>query len=157
MQARWIRMTAKEFDASCASIAAAQSSRSAPVLAWAQAETEYRYSLIAPRVRLPGKEGRWLSWGLSAAIATYREFGYPAYLDQGISLYGKCIAEASIHTVGSCVLVASSFLARFPRAYIATPSAVLEQAFRLRLEAQHGWQFDHSWPTLHERVDYAVA
>jgi hypothetical protein len=36
---------------------------------------------------------------------------------------------------------------RFPGSCVATPSFELEQAFRLRLEAQHGWQFDHSWPT----------
>jgi len=31
------------------------------------------------------------------------------------------------------------------------PSRDLEDAFRVRLEAQHGWQFDHSWPTEPER------
>ena len=39
----------------------------------------------------------------------------------------------------------------------ADPSLELEQAFRLRLEAQHGWQFEHSWPTRPETVDCAVA
>jgi hypothetical protein len=157
MNARWIRMAAKPFEASCASLAAAQHGRSAPVLAWAQDETEYRYALIAPRVRAPGKESRWLSWGLSAAVATYRQFGYPAYLDKGISLYGRRIAEASVRSVGECVLVASCFLRHFPAAVIATPSAMLEQAFRLRLEAQHGWQFDHSWPTALEEPSPASA
>jgi hypothetical protein len=33
----------------------------------------------------------------------------------------------------------------------------MEEAFRLRLEAQHGWQFDHSWPSEHEMPKYAVA
>jgi hypothetical protein len=32
------------------------------------------------------------------------------------------------------------------------PSRDLEEAFRIRLEAQHGWQFDHSWPTAPERA-----
>ena len=44
-------------------------------------------------------------------------------------------------------MIASSFLTRFPAQCVATPSRELEQAFRLRLEAQHGWQFDNSWPT----------
>jgi hypothetical protein len=33
----------------------------------------------------------------------------------------------------------------------------MEEAFRLRLEAQHGWQFDYSWPSEHEMPKYAVA
>ena len=32
-----------------------------------------------------------------------------------------------------------------PGSCVATPSRELEHAFRLRLEAQHGWEFDHSW------------
>jgi hypothetical protein len=28
---------------------------------------------------------------------------------------------------------------------------------RLRLEAQHGWQFDNSWPPARERAGYALA
>jgi hypothetical protein len=48
-------------------------------------------------------------------------------------------------------VVGSSFVKQFPQKCVATPSSMLEQAFRLRLEAQHGWQFDHSWPTEPER------
>jgi hypothetical protein len=40
---------------------------------------------------------------------------------------------------------------------VAVPARDLEQAFRLRLEAQHGWQFDTSWPSRAERLNYAVA
>jgi hypothetical protein len=36
---------------------------------------------------------------------------------------------------------------RFPGSCVATPSLELEHAFRLRLEAQHGWEFDYSWPS----------
>ncbi|MGH9848099.1 MAG: hypothetical protein ACREEM_56160 [Blastocatellia bacterium] len=64
---------------------------------------------------------------------------------------------APMAVVRECVLVASSFLVRFPAARAATPSALLEEALRLRLESQHGWQFDTSWPTAPERVDYALA
>jgi hypothetical protein len=49
------------------------------------------------------------------------------------------------------VAIRSAFLLQFPGSCVATPSRELEQAFRLRLEAQHGWQFDHSWPTEPER------
>jgi len=147
MKARWIRLQAHEFGAACSQLAAVQGNDALPVLAWGRGETTYEFALIAPRLRAPGRESRWLPWGLSAAIATYRQFGYPAYLEEGICLHGKRIAEAAARTAGECVLVASSFLLRFPQARLATPSAMLEQAFRLRLEAQHGWQFDHSWPT----------
>jgi hypothetical protein len=41
---------------------------------------------------------------------------------------------------------------RFPGSCVATPSVELAHAFRLRLEAQHGWQFDHSWPSAPESV-----
>jgi hypothetical protein len=39
------------------------------------------------------------------------------------------------------------------------PSEALEVAFRLRLEAQHGWEFDHSWlgaKSLVDRPDLAA-
>jgi hypothetical protein len=45
----------------------------------------------------------------------------------------------------------------FPSSCVATPSRELEEAFRLRLEAQHGWQFDTSWPTESETLHYALA
>ncbi|TMG73367.1 MAG: hypothetical protein E6H77_13565 [Betaproteobacteria bacterium] len=52
--------------------------------------------------------------------------------------------------LGGCVVLASSFLMRFPGNCVATPSFELEQAFRLRLEAQHGWSFEFSWPSPRE-------
>jgi len=147
-----------EFDTACTRLAAAQRGDSPPVLAWGQAERQYLFALVAPRKRAPGRSTRWLSWGLTAAIATYRQFGYAAYLDgDGIWLYGRKIGEATVRTVGECAVIASSFLLRFPEACVITPTAELEQAFRLRLEAQHGWQFDHSWPTEPETAHYAHA
>jgi len=161
MMARWIRLGAVEpleFDAACAGLAAAQLWRSAPILAWAQAQTHYLFALIAPRKLAPGRPSRWLAWALAPAVATYRQFGVAAYLDgEGIWLHGRRIAGAAVRPIGECAVVSSSFLARFPAACIATPSFELEQAFRLRLEAQHGWQFDHSWPSAPESVKYAVA
>jgi hypothetical protein len=66
-------------------------------------------------------------------------------------LHGHRIAASSVRAVGECAVVASSFLLQFPAKCVAVPSRDLEDAFRLRLEAQHGWQFDHSWPTEPER------
>ncbi|HZS69325.1 MAG TPA: hypothetical protein VFA72_19620, partial [Burkholderiales bacterium] len=58
--------------------------------------------------------------------------------------------------LGECVVIASSFLMRFPGRCVATPSFELEQAFRLRLEAQHGWTFDFSWPSASEAQSIAA-
>jgi hypothetical protein len=161
MKARWIRLGSiepLEFDAACARLAAAQAPGAAPILAWAQAETQYLFALIAPRKFAPGRATRWLSWALAPAAATYRQFGLPAYLDaQGVCLHGRRISEAVVQAIGECAVVASSFLLRFPAKCVATPSFELEQAFRLRLEAQHGWEFDSSWPTEIEGARYAVA
>lgn len=161
MKARWIRfgvVEPRQFEAACARLAVAQRMRSVPILAWARADAQFLFAVIALRKHAPGRTTRWPSWALAPAVATYRQFGLPAYLDgPGIWLHGQRIAEARVQEVRECVLVASSFLARFPEACVVTPSAALEEAFRLRIEAQHGWQFDHSWPTTPERADYAFA
>jgi hypothetical protein len=62
-----------------------------------------------------------------------------------------------VEAIGECVVVAASFLLQFPAQCAATPSFELEQAFRMRLEAQHGWQFEHSWPSAAEMPSYAIA
>jgi len=160
VKARWIRLGAvaqREFDATYAAIAAVQGQRAAPVLLWAEEAARYPFALIAPLKFAPGRSQRWLSWGLAAAAATYRQFGVPAYLDDELRLHGHDIAQTRVAAHGECAVVASSFLMRFPGSCVPTPSRVLEEAFRLRLEAQHGWQFDHSWPAAHERLDYAIA
>jgi hypothetical protein len=161
MSARWIRlgtMEPHEFHDAAWRLAAAQRGAARPALLWAQTETEYLFALVAPRKLAPGRTSRWLSWGLAAAVATYRQFCLGAYLEgDAIWLHGRKIADGTVQSVGDCVLVASSFLAQFPAACVATPSHELEEAFRLRLEAQHGWQFDHSWPTETESAKYVVA
>lgn len=129
-------------------IAAAQVDDAPPILAWGEAEAHYLFAVIAPRKFAPGRERRWLAWGLTPAVATYRLFGLPAYLEgDAIALHGVAIAGAAAQAIGECVVVSSSFLAHFPASCVATPSAELEEAFRMRLEAQHGWEFDTSWPT----------
>ena len=139
-------------------LANAQRERAHPALLWAQSESEYLFALVAPRRLAPGRSTRWLSWGLAAAIATYRQFGLGAYLDaEAIWLHGRKIADGAVETVRHCVVVSSSFLVQFPSQCVPTPSRELEDAFRVRLEAQHGWQFDHSWPTETESAKYVVA
>ena len=159
MVARWIRLgplAQCEFDASCATLAAMQARTAPPILLWAEEAARYPFALIAPLKFAPGRKDRWLSWGLAAAVATYRQFEIPAYLDGEIYLHGRDIAASKVALVGDCVVVSSSFLMRFPQRCVATPSFELEQAFRLRLEAQHGWSFDSSWPSASEAVSLAA-
>jgi hypothetical protein len=156
MMARWIRLGAMEpqdFEPLYSRLAVAQSTSAAPALLWAQAQTQYLFALVAPRRLAPGRVTRWFPWAAAPAIATYRQFGLAAYLDdEAVWLHGRKIADGTVRTIGECAVVASSFLAQFPAKCVAVPSRDLEDAFRVRLEAQHGWQFDHSWPTAPERA-----
>jgi hypothetical protein len=161
MMARWIRLGSIEpldFDEACARVAAAQWRGASPIVLWGEGEAAYPFALIAPLRLAPGNRLRWLSWGLAPAIAAYRQFGVPAYLNENeLWLHGRRIADSIAEPIGQCVVVASSFLAQFPAKCVPTPGPALEQAYRLRLEAQHGWEFEHSWPTRPETLDYAVA
>ena len=151
MMARWIRLACPEFDSACARLAQAQAGGAAPVLAWAQGDARHLFALIAPLKYAPGRRKRWFSWAAAPAAATYRQFGLPAYLEgEALWLHGRKIADGAVSAIGECAVIASSFLARFP-------PRELEQAFRLRLEAQHGWQFDTSWPSEAETLRYAIA
>lgn len=154
MKARWIRLGALDatgFEETVTRLAAAQGERSAPILAWAESGSQFLFALITPRRHAPGRAWRWLAWALAPAVATYRQFGLRAYLDgDAIALHGEKIGRATSRVIGECAVIACSFLGRFPAKCVATPSSVLEQAFRQRLEAQHGWEFDHSWPTEQE-------
>jgi hypothetical protein len=136
MLARWIRsgrVGPGEFDAASLRLAVAQPRQAAPILLWGEAEASYPF-------------------------AAYRQFGVRAYLqDDALWLHGQRVAETSVALAGECVVVASAFLMSFPSSCVATPSRELEQAFRLRLEAQHGWQFEHSWPSGAELPALAAA
>jgi hypothetical protein len=150
MKARWMRFRGAEaqFEAVCGRLALAQPRTAPPILAWAR-EDAFRFALIAPLKFAPGRAARWLAWALAPAVATCRQFGVPAYLDDGaIWLHGCRSCEASARVIGECAVVSSSFPRSFPAIYLPA----LEHAFRLRLEAQHGWQFDHSWPTQREAL-----
>jgi hypothetical protein len=161
MMARWIRLGSpgpSEFDSACLRLAQAQAGCAAPILAWAQGDQRHLFALIAPLKHAPGRRIRWFSWGAASAAAAYRQFGLPAYVEgEALWLHGRRIAEGSVRVVGECALIASSFLASFPAQCAALSARDLEQAFRLRLEAQHGWQFDTSWPTESETLHYALA
>jgi hypothetical protein len=161
MMARWIRMQCDAppgFEAARERLAVAQARQAAPILLWGEGERSYPFALIAPLRLAPGKRRRWPSWGLAAAVAAYRQFGVPAYLqDDALWLHGRRIADTAVEVAGECAVIASAFLAHFPASCIATPSRELEQAFRLRLEAQHGWQFEHSWPSGAELPALAAA
>lgn len=159
MLARWIRLGAlaqRDFDAAYASLAHVQARTAAPILLWAEEAARFPFALIAPLKHAPGRRDRWLSWGLASAVATYRQFEVPAYLDGEIFLHGRDIAHTRVACIGECAVIASSFLMRFPGRSVATPSFDLEQAFRMRLEAQHGWTFDFSWPSASESVSLAA-
>lgn len=165
MLARWIRLRGEggplgpeEFGAACLRLAVAQPRHAAPILLWGEGETSYPFALIAALRLLPGKRWRWPAWGLAAAVAAYRQFDVPAYFqDDALWLHGRRVADTAVDTAGECVVIASAFLMSFPSSCVATPSRELEQAFRLRLEAQHGWQFEHSWPSGAELPALAAA
>jgi hypothetical protein len=161
MMARWIRLGSigpLDFDEACGRVAVVQLNGASPIVLWGEGEAAYPFALIAPLRLAPGNRLRWPSWGLAPAVAAYRQFDVPAYLnDNELWLHGRRIAESVVETIGACIVVASSFLGQFPAKCVPTPSAALEQAYRLRLEAQHGWEFEHSWPTRPETLDYAVA
>jgi lipoate-protein ligase A len=157
-------------------------------LVWVD-EHQYVFVLIAPRRLAPGRPARWFSWALAPAVATYRQFGLPAYLnEQDIWLHGRKIAGSGAATIGECAVVASSFLLRFPADAFAEsvagpsrdfrswlrdglslamtewadhgavpPERDLEEAFRARIGAQHGWSFENSWPSAAEQGRIAEA
>ena len=96
MLARWIRLGSlgqRQFDASCTALAALQSRTAVPILLWGEEAARYLFALIAPLKFAPGRKDRWLSWGLAAAVATYRQFEIPAYLEsskeRNIAFYAR--------------------------------------------------------------------
>lgn len=167
-RARWIRLgrvEPPELHAACSGLAATQARDAEPIVLWAQAraylldEPQYAFALIAPWRLAPGRPARWFAWALSPAIATYREYGLRAYLNgTDVWLHGRKIAGCSAATIGGCAVIASSFPVDLPAAYAETPpERTLEAAFRARIEAQYGWQFDSAWPGAAEQAAIAQA
>ena len=171
--ARWMRLGRTgpgDLLAACSGLALAQESRADPIVLWAQPnapvlgdlvrieENQHAFVLIVPRRLAPGRISRWRAWGLAPVLATYRHFGVRAYFDDGaVRLNGRTIGECGAQAINGCAVIASSFLPRLPEALADWPEPSLETVFRNRIEAQHGWQFDNSWPTAREQAAIADA
>jgi len=162
MAARWIRLASNGdamLRAAVAGFARVQSARAAPAVIWARNEQDFfAFSLVAPLRLAPGRSRRWRPWALAPSIATYRQFGERAYLDNGdLWLGGRRIAASEAAAIGDCAVISSSFLARLPRAHAGWTKRNVENVFRDRMEAQHGWQFENCWPSASERTEIAEA
>ena len=145
--ARWIRLRPPHraaMQAACAGFAQAQSPDALPAALWARIENEqHAIAFVAPLKYVPGRSTRWRSWGLAPLVATYRQLGLSAYTDaERICISGQPISGVEATTVGACALIVASFTA-WGESFI--------DALRHRVEAQYGWQFDHSWPADLER------
>ena len=159
-----------ELRAACIGLATSQPRRAAPILLWSRArapihgglldveEGHFAFVLIVPLLIAPGRRSRWRAWGIAPALATYRQFGVRAYLDEdALCLNGRRIGASGALAIGGCALMAGSFLPRLPKALDAWVERDLEGAFRERIEAQHGWEFENSWPAAAERIAIADA
>lgn len=169
--ARWIRQGGIEpriLLATVAALAFRQAGRAAPILLWARAASPVEgdwlnaeqgqpvFALIVPARLAPGRESRRIPWALAPAIAAYRQLGVRAYANgNDIWLNGRRIARGAAASLGGSVMVSGSFLAGLPGA--GFEEQVVEAVFRLRLEAQFGWQFDTSWASEAERAAIAEA
>jgi hypothetical protein len=145
--ARWIRMDrddAAALRAGFVAFARAQSRHSRPAVLWGRAgDSECGFALVAPFKFAPGRRQRWPVWGLASLAAAWRRHGVRACLEaDAISVAGERVAACESAAVGDCAMVACSF-------------DWMENAFmetlRGRIESQHGWQFDHCWPSVAER------
>ena len=149
--ARWIRLEARDerdFRAACDGFARAQRARSAPAVLWAR---DIGLALVVPVKFAPGRPQRWRAWGLAPLVAAFRQAGLRAYLeDDGLWLGGRRIASGEARAEGGCVVIAARF---------ATPEARFLEKLRERIESQHGWQFDHAWPSTAEKdaIEEALA
>ena len=138
----------------------------------AAGSAEFGFTFIVPAHLAPGKSARWAAWALSPALAAYREFGLRAYLEGGdIYTHGKRIAAGRIERVNGCAVATANLRACFDetpasergaafRAWLregvglaltqlgddALSERSFESALRARIEAQHEWQFENSWP-----------
>jgi hypothetical protein len=171
--ARWIHSAPvgpRGLHAACAGLALAQQARSAPLVFWARVnapvagdpcaieEDHYAIALIAPLRHAPGRRSRRRAWALAPVLAAYRYFGVHAYLDDdAVCLGGRQIATCGAQEIGACAVLVSSFLPCPPGALAEWAERDLEAALRVRIESQHGWQFENSWPTEAERAAIADA
>ena len=144
--ARWIRVAPIEDEdgrwAICSALASVQGKTSPPLLMWVQGAARHDFALIVPRRFAPGRPSRWAAWALSPTIALCRQFGMPVYLDEGrLWLHGRSFADSRTEEVGEGMLTEASMTIPFP------VERHVEDSLRLRIEAQHEWRFETSWPT----------
>ena len=145
--ARWIRLEAAggpELRAAFTRFARVQTDASAPAALWGRsAQGELALALVAPQKFAPGHARRWCAWALSPLVAALRAAGLRAYLEgDGVFSGGRRVAASDAIAVGACVVVISS---------VAAPEGAFLDELRGRIESQHGWQFDHSWPSAAEK------
>lgn len=160
--ARWIRLGPNgtaSLRAALAGFARAQSERAAPAVLWARnEENAFAFALVAPLRLAPGRPRRWRAWALAPSIATYRQFGERAYLESGeLWLAGRRITLSECAPIGGCAVISSTFLARLPQTHAGWTERNVEETFRGRIEAQHGWQFENCWPSAAEQAEIAEA
>jgi hypothetical protein len=153
IMARWIRLHPpgiRALQAVCAGFARAQAPDAPPTVLWAGGEDPQRLlAIVAPLKFLPGRDTRWRAWLLAPLVATYRQCGLSAYTDaERICLSGQPISDVHATRIGACAVVVADFA--------AWGEAFMER-LRCRVEAQYGWQFDHSWPSERERDAIADA
>ena len=151
--ARWIRLHPPgmpALQAACAGFARAQAADAAPAALWSgNADQQHALAIVAPLKFLPGRSTRWRAWLLAPLVATYRQCGLSAYTDaERICLSGQPISGVSAAALGACGVVIADFAA-WGEAFM--------DSLRRRVEAQYGWQFDHSWPSDRERAVIAAA
>jgi len=131
-------------------------------------------AVIVHRSRAPGREQRWLGWALSSVVAAYRTFKLPAYWDETASstlvwMRGRPVAHGLAGSIGDCAVVSAGLdLGVLPQLPLrmSTPGALsdgvwrplrplcsrdFEDALRRKLEAQHGWCFEHAWLSADEK------
>jgi hypothetical protein len=153
IMARWIRLHppgVPALQAACAGFARAQAPEAAPAALWAGSEDQrHVLAVVAPLKFLPGRDTRWRAWLLAPLVATYRQCGLSAYADaERICLSGRPISGVVATRVGACAVVLADF---------AAWGETFMERLRCRVEAQYGWQFDHSWPSERERNAIAAA
>ncbi|MDH4192320.1 MAG: hypothetical protein OEW21_19210 [Betaproteobacteria bacterium] len=137
-------------------------------------EQRYSCAFIVPRRLAPGRDIRWISWALAPMLATYRQFGLPAYLNESeVWMHGRRITRSSACVMGECAVIAANFMLRVEAPFdgagvspgfrpwlrselslaesecgdVGPVARLLEDVLRQRIEAQWGWQFEHSWPS----------
>jgi hypothetical protein len=135
-------------------------------------EAPFGFAFIVPVHLAPGKTERWAAWALSPALATYRQFGMRAYLSgTDICMHGARVASGRAERVDGCAVIAASLgafsrdatttgraaefrawlreglgLAHTQWDHEALPERAFEAALRERIQAQHEWEFENSWP-----------